>query len=111
MATNEEMLFSAFQEKVAIRSSFNLANMFGYAANELINFWDQTISKWPFFCNICSTQEMQNDWTMNIKQNVMSYTRITDDKFHTKKSKMPASHPFFYYFFSLSRKSWRIADL
>ena len=28
---------------------------------------------------------MQNDWTMNIKQNVMSHTRITNDKFHTKK--------------------------
>ena len=29
------------------------------------------------------TQEMQNDWTMNIKQNLMSHTRITHDKFHT----------------------------
>ena len=77
MATNEEMLASAFQEKVAI-SSFNLANM--------INFWDQTISKWPFsvhfeFCNIYLTQEMQNDWTMNMKENVLSHTRITHDKF------------------------------
>ena len=43
------------------------------------------------FCNIYSTQEMQNDWTMNIKQNVMSRTRITHDKVHTKKSKMTAS--------------------
>ena len=40
MATNEEMLVSAFQQKVAIRSSFNLANMFSYAANDLINYWD-----------------------------------------------------------------------
>ena len=59
------------------------------SANDTINFWDQTISKWPFnghfeFCNIYLTQEMQNDWTMN----VMSHTRITRDKFHTKKSKM-----------------------
>ena len=73
------------------------------SANELINFWDQTIAKWPFsghfeFCNIYLTQEMQNDWTMNIKQNVMSHTRITHDKFHTKKSKMAASRPFFIYF-------------
>ena len=46
------------------------------------------------FCNIYLTEEMQNDWTMNIKQNVMSRTRITNDKFHTKKSKMAASRPF-----------------
>ena len=63
------------------------------SANDLITFWDQTIPKWPFsdhfeFCNIYLTQEMQNDWTMNIKQNVMSNTRLTNDKFHTKKSKM-----------------------
>ena len=38
------------------------------------------------FCNIYLTQEMQNDWTMNIKQNVMSHTRITHDKVYTKKS-------------------------
>ena len=68
-------------------------------ANDRINFWNQTISKWPFsghfeFCNIHSTQEMQNDWTMNIKQNVMSHTRIIHDKFHTKKSKMAISRPF-----------------
>ena len=72
------------------------------SANGLINFWDQTISKWPFsghfeFCNIYLTQEMQNDWTMKIKQNVMSHTSITHDKFHTKKSKMAASQPFFFY--------------
>ena len=103
MATNEEMLVSAFQEKVAIRSSFNLANMLTSAmsANDLITFWDQTISKWPFsgnfeFCNIYLTQEMQNVWTMNIKQNLMSYTRITHDKFLTEKAKMAASRPFFF---------------
>ena len=55
------------------------------SANELINFWDQTISKWLYsghfeFCNIYLTQEMQNNWTINIKQNVMSYTRLTYDK-------------------------------
>ena len=69
------------------------------SANDLITFWNQTISKWPFsghfeFGNIYLTQEMQNDWTMNIKQNVMSHTRITHDKFHTKKSKMDNSRPF-----------------
>ena len=32
MATNEEMPVSAFQEKVAIRSSFNLADMFSYVS-------------------------------------------------------------------------------
>ena len=41
---------------------------------------------------------MQNDWTMNIKQNVMSHTRITNDKFHTKNSKMAASRPFLLFF-------------
>ena len=68
------------------------------------NCWDQTISKWPFnghfkFCNIYLTQERQNDWTMNIKQNGMSHTRITHDKFHTKKSKMAASRPFVLFFY------------
>ena len=57
MATNGEMLVSAFQKKVAIRSSFNLANMFSYVSQRPDNFFDQTISKWPFsghfkFCNI-----------------------------------------------------------
>ena len=37
---------------------------------------------------------MQNDWTMNMKQNLMSHTRITHDKFHTKKSKMAAGRTF-----------------
>ena len=55
------------------------------SANDLINFWDQTILKWPFsghfeFCNIYLTQEMQNDWTMDIKCNLSP----KDDKFHTK---------------------------
>ena len=77
---------------------------------------DQTISKWLFsghfeFCNIYLTEEMQNDWTMNIEQNAMSHTRITHDKFHTKKSKIAASQPFFFFFFLLSRKSCMIADL
>ena len=57
MATNEEMLVSAYQEKVAIRSSFNLQTCSAMSANDLINFWEQTILKWPFsghveFCNI-----------------------------------------------------------
>ena len=42
---------------------------------------------------------MQNDWTMNIKQNVMSHTRITHGKIHTKKSKMAASRPFLFLLF------------
>ena len=50
------------------------------SANDLINVWDQTI------CGIYLTQEMQNGWTMNLKQNVMSHIRITNDKIHTKKS-------------------------
>ena len=33
---------------------------------------------------------MQNDWTMNIKQNLMSHTRITNDKFHTTKNSIMA---------------------
>ena len=60
------------------------------SANDLIKFCDQTILKWQFsgpfdFCNIYLTQEMQNDWTMNIKQNVMFHTTMTHGKFHTKK--------------------------
>ena len=47
------------------------------SANDLINF-----SGYFEFCNIYLTQEMQNDWTMNIKQCVMSHTRITHDKSH-----------------------------
>ena len=74
------------------------------SANNLINFWDQAISRWPFsghfeFCTIYLTQEIQNDWTINIKQNLMSHTRITHDKFHNKKSKVAASRPFFIIFF------------
>ena len=105
MATNEEMLVSAFQEKVAIRSTFNLQICSAMSANDLINFWDQTISKYFKYCNFNLTQEMQNDWTLVIKQNVMSHTRITHDKLHTKKSKMATSRPFeknFFFFFSIS---------
>ena len=74
------------------------------SANNLVNFWNQTIPKWPFsgyfeFGNIYLTQEMQNDWTMNIKQNVISHTSITHDEFHTKKFKMDASRPFLFLFF------------
>ena len=58
---------------------------------------------------------MQNDWTMNIKQNVMSRTRITHDKFQGKKSKMAASRSFFFFnfffFFFYYSKSCMIADL
>ena len=51
-ATNNEILFSAFQEKAM-------------SANDLINFWEQTILKWPFsghfefekFCDIHVTQK------------------------------------------------------
>ena len=45
---NEEKLVSVFQERVSIRSFFNLANMFSYVSNNLINFWEQTILKWLF---------------------------------------------------------------
>ena len=76
------------------------------SANDLINFWDQTILKWPLsghfeICNIYLTQEILNDWTMNIKQNVMSHTGITHDKLHTKKNKMAASQPFFKLLFKV----------
>ena len=81
------------------------------SANDLINLWDQTILKWLFsghfkFCNIYLTQEMQNDWTMNIKQNLMSHTRITHDKFHTKKLFI---YFLIFFFFLLSWKSCMIA--
>ena len=41
---------------------------------------------------------MQNDWTMNIKQNVMSHTRITLDKFYTKKSGRQSAILIFFFF-------------
>ena len=44
-ATDKEILVSAFQEKVSSRS-FNLANI--HSNVSLIDFWEQTISKWPF---------------------------------------------------------------
>ena len=57
------------------------------------------------FCNIYLTQEMQNDWTMNLKQNVMSHTRITHD--NTKKSQMAASRLFKKNFFHyLGNLAW-----
>ena len=87
MATKEEMLVSMFQEIVFIRSSFNLAKIgLAMSDDDLINFWEQTISKWPFsghfvfelFCDIYVTKKKkENSWTMNIKQNVMSHTRIS----------------------------------
>ena len=44
MATNEEMVVSAFQKTVSIRSSFNLANMLSYdLTNDLIPFWEQKL--------------------------------------------------------------------
>ena len=49
---------------------------------------------------------MQNDWTMNIKQNVMSHTRITHYKFHTKKSKMAAGRHFFCTILEILHDSW-----
>ena len=44
MDTNEEMLVSAFQEKVAIRFLLIWQICSAMSANNLINFWDQTIS-------------------------------------------------------------------
>ena len=74
----KEMFVSALQVKVAIRSFLILQICSAMSSNDLITFWNQTTSKWPFsghfeFCNIYLTQEMQNDWTMNIIQNVMSH--------------------------------------
>ena len=85
------------------------------SANDLISFCDPTILKWPFsghfeFCKNAKMQEMQNNWTMNIKQNLFSHTRITHDKFHTKKSRMAVIRPFFF-FLLLFWKSCMIADL
>ena len=91
MATNEQMFVSAFQEKVAIRPLiWQICS--AMSANDLINFWDQTILKWPFsghfeFCNIYLTQEMQNDWNMNIKLNGISHQRMTN--FTLKNPKWP----------------------
>ena len=68
MATKEELLVSAFQEKLPsdLLLIWKISSAISAWANDLINFWDQTISKWQFsglfeFCNIYSTQEMQND--------------------------------------------------
>ena len=70
------------------------------SANDLINFLGlkqfQNDRLAAILNLVIFTQEMQNDWTINIKQNVMSHTRITHDKLHTKKSKMAASWPFFF---------------
>ena len=41
MATNEEMLVSAFQKTVSIRSSFNLANMLSYVSQWPDYLWEQ----------------------------------------------------------------------
>ena len=38
---------------------------------------------------------------MNIKQNVVSPTRITHDKFHTKNKKLLPVGPYFFFFFLL----------
>ena len=46
------------------------------SANDLTHFWIKQLKMHYEFGNIYLTQEMQNDWTMNIKQNVMSHTRI-----------------------------------
>ena len=80
------------------------------SANHQINFWDQTISKWQFsghfeFCNIYLAQEMQNNFTMNIRQNVMSHTRITHEKNFTLK--IPKWPPviFFFFFFNFFFKA------
>ena len=60
MATNEEMLGSAFQGKVAPDFLLIWQICSAMSAEDLINFWDQTILKWPFsghfeFCNIYLT--------------------------------------------------------
>ena len=71
-----------------------------------------TIAKCQFsghfeFCNIYLTQEMQNNWTMNIKQNVMSHTRITHDKFYTKKNLewLPVGNYFFFTILEIMHES------
>ena len=43
MATNEEMLVSAFQETVSIIFSFNVEICSAMSANDLIPFWEQKL--------------------------------------------------------------------
>ena len=109
MATNEKMLLAHLKKKLLSDILLIWQICSAMSANDLINFWEQTILKWPFsghfeFCNTYLTQDMQNDWTMNIKQNVMSQTRKTHDKFHTKKSKV-AARGHFNFFFSVQKIS------
>ena len=47
---------------------------------------------------------MQNDWTMNIKQNVMSHTRITHDKFQTTIQNGCQSAIFIYFYYLKKKK-------
>ena len=61
------------------------------SANDLINFWEQTISKWPFSghfefkknCDIYVTKKSKIAGPL--KQNVMFHTKITHDKFRNNK--------------------------
>ena len=59
MATNEEMFVIPFQKRLpADLLIWQICS--AMSANDLINFWDQTILKWPFsghfeFCNIYLT--------------------------------------------------------
>ena len=54
---------------------------------------------------------MQISWTMNIKQNVRSHTRIIPDKFSTNKIQKGRQSAILIVFFSLSLKSSMRADL
>ena len=84
MATNEEILVSAFQKKFP--SDVNLSDMFSYGSKltlgskQFQNGHLAGILNSSNFCDIYITQKMLNSWTMNIKQNGMSHTRINHDK-------------------------------
>ena len=84
MATNEEMLVSAFQEKVSIRPFFNLANMISYIrltfdSKQFQNGCLAAILNLSNFMIFTKLKKMKNGGTMNIKQNVSSHTSITHD--------------------------------
>ena len=93
MATNEQMLVSAFQETAFIRSSLIWQIFSAMSANDPIPFGDQTLKngRLAVILNLSNfvifrrLKQMQNSWTMNIKQNGRSHTMITNDKFRTNK--------------------------
>ena len=89
-ATNKEIFFSAFQEKVSSRSSFYLANM-----HSNVSQWI-----WEILWYLRNSKTKQKSWTMHIEQNVRTRTRITQDKFRRNKIKNSQLAVLFNCFFS-----------